>query len=374
MSIPTAYQRPGRDGWFAMVTSQGRRKTLHGATRKDVERLVRDALNARDRGQLVMGPRQPFGRFLDRWMSDVVAPRVRATTLKSYASLIEHHVKPSIGRVTLEQLLPAHVEQLMRDARGAGLSPRTVQYIRGVVRSALKAALRQGLVSRNVAELVDGPMVERHEFAPFSPAQARQLLAAAQGDRLAALYTVAVSLGLRKGEAIGLRWCDVDLDGGQIHVRHQLLREPGGGVTLIPLKTSRSRRTLALPAVVAEDLRAHRQRQREDRLEIGPRWKGPEPHSPGAYVFSTTIGTPLDPRGVVRQYKALLAKAGLPDRRFHDLRHSCASLLLARGVSLRSIQEVLGHSSYTLTANTYAHVLPELQRDVAARMDDILTG
>jgi len=253
------------------------------------------------------------------------------------------------------------------------MAPKTVQYARGVLRTALNQALRWGLVSRNVADLVDGPKVERHEIQPFSPEEARTFLAAVRGDRLEALYSVALTMGLRQGEALGLRWEDVDLDTGTMHVRHQLQRIDGK-LTLVPLKTARSRRTLALPDSITFGLREHRLRQLEDAVKAGKRWKGPKPNEDGAHVYTTAIGTPLEARNVVRAYTAIVKRAGLPHRRFHDLRHSCATLLLVQGVSPRVVMEILGHSQISLTMNTYSHVVPELGREAARRMDALLGG
>ncbi|MGH7876579.1 MAG: site-specific integrase [Candidatus Dormibacteraceae bacterium] len=241
----------------------------------------------------------------------------------------------------------------------------------GVLRTALGQAQRWGLVARNVAELVDGPRVERHEIRPFDPAEARAFLAAVATDRLSALYSVAFTMGLRQGEALGLRWMDVDLETGTLHVRHQLQRIDGN-LQLVPLKTTRSRRTLALPESITTGLRAHRLSQLKERLLAGKTWKGLEPSDGACHVFATPIGTPLDARNVVRQFKELLRLAGLREIRFHDFRHSCATLLLAQGVSARVVMETLGHSQIALTLNTYTAVVPELGREAARRMDALL--
>lgn len=245
----------------------------------------------------------------------------------------------------------------------SGLSARTVQYIHATLRRALGQALKWDLVARNVATLVDPPRVVRPEVQPLTPEAAKALLEAARGDRLSALYTVALALGLRQGELLGLRWADVDLDNGFLHVRRALQRIDGK-LQLVEPKTAKSRRTIAMPAFVVAALREHRLRQGLERMFVGEGWQ-----DAFGLVFTTAIGTPLDEGNVRRQFKRLLAKAGLPDMRFHDLRHSCASLLLAQGLSLRAIMEVLGHSQIALTANTYTHILPQMQREAADAMD-----
>lgn len=239
-----------------------------------------------------------------------------------------------------------------------------MQYTRAVLRKALNQALRWGLVTKNAATLADPPKAEPREIRPLDPDEARRFLDAARGDRLEALYSVALSLGLRMGEILGLRWEDVDLDARTLTVRKQLQRLDGKP-QLVDLKTRQSRRTLALPAGLAGALREHRKRQLEARLLAGERWRGED----WGLVFTSTIGTPLDPRNLTDRYKALLARAGLPALRFHDLRHSCASLLIAQGIPAKIVMETLGHSQISLTLNTYAHVFPEVQRQAAEAMD-----
>ncbi len=234
-------------------------------------------------------------------------------------------------------------------------------------RQALGQAERWGLVTRNVARLAEPPRVPRRDVRPLTPDQARIFLDAIRGERLEALYIVALGVGLRQGQILGLGWEDVDLEGSVLTVRHALQRVDGRLVLVEP-KSATSRRVVALPAFVREALRAHRTRQLHDRLLAGSRWHD----DPRALVFTTTVGTPLDGIAVTRRFQAHLAGAGLRRQRFHDLRHACASLLLAQGVSPRVVMETLGHSQISLTLNTYSHVIPALGRAAAERMDEAL--
>ncbi len=193
------------------------------------------------------------------------------------------------------------------------------------------------------------------------------MLHAAKGERLEARFTVALTLGLRQGETLGLRWQDVDLEAGDLRVRVALQRVKGK-LQLVEPKTPGSRRALPVPPSVVLALREHRRNQLEERLAVGPLWQD------SGLVFTTTIGTPPDATNVVRHCRAILDRAGLPRMRYHDLRHACASLLLAQGVKLRTIMEILGHSQLSTTAEVYAHVLPALQGDAANRMEALLTG
>jgi integrase len=357
---------PYHGRWAAAVSLPGgRRKYMYGRTREEVRRLLAEALAARERGTLADARGLTVGVFLDNWLNEVVKPSVRPWTFKGYEVHVRLHIKPAIGRIALERLQPTDVQSLINAKTKDGLSPKSVRYVLGTLRTALNQALRWGYISRNPAALVDGPRVERYDFQPFSVEEARRLLATAKGDRLQALYSVALTLGLRQGEALGLRWQDIDFSAGTLTVRKQLQRVDGQ-FQLVEPKTARSRRTLALPDVAVLELEDHRDRQRGERAAALDKWKDLD------LVFTRPDGGPLDGTVVTHQFHRLLERAGLPQRRFHDLRHSCATLLLAQGASPRVVMEVLGHSQIALTMNTYTHVLPELKRDAARRMDEAI--
>ena len=365
------YQRESDGRWVAVlnlgydVTGKRRRKYLYAGTFAEASRELTRAKRDQDRGMPVPTERQTVAQFLDRWLTDVVVGSVRPRTLRSYQDAVRLHLNPALGRHRIEKLTPDHVQAMLRQKSDAGLSPKTVQNIRGILRRALGQAESWGLVGRNVAKLTVAPRGEKHEIEPFTVEESKKLLETVKGDRLEALYSVAVSLGLRQGEAFALRWADLDLERQELRVRHTLQRA-GGQAVLAEPKTRKSRRTIPLPVSIARALRSHRTRQLEERLLAGDRWQ------PWDLVFCTTIGTPLDSRNVTRQYHAHLEAAKIPRRRFHDLRHTAATLLLAQGVDIRTIMETLGHSQISLTMNTYAHVMPQLKRDAADRMEDIL--
>lgn len=358
----TLYQRKGRPGWYASVSMNGRRKIYHAATKSEADQLLAGAKVAREKGELVMAKSQTLEAYLAAWLDQVVKPKRRPGTYRGYEQLVRVHLVPGLGRVRVDRLTPAQVQSFINaKLEDPDLSPRTVQYMFAVLRAALGRAVKWELVARNVAELVDGPTVERKEVKPITREDAAKLLAAARGDRLEALYSVALALGLRQGEALGLQWADVDLEGGVLHVRQQLLRTKGK-LVLAPVKTAKSRRDIVMPASIVTALREHRQRSvSAGKAAIG-------------FVFSATNGMPLDARNVVRSFKALLKKAKLSDRRFHDLRHGAASLMLAQGISPKVLQSILGHSQIQVTMDVYAHVMPELHRDAAERMDAIFAG
>ncbi|MCY4506501.1 MAG: site-specific integrase [Acidobacteria bacterium] len=342
-----------------------RRKALYGRTKREVQEKLREALHRKEHGLPAVPEQETVGVFLRRWL-EVKQSRVRRRTNQRYAHVVRAHLLPSLARIRLSKLTPQDVAACLRHVEAEG-SAFMARGAREVLRAALNQALRWELVSRNVAALTDAPRHRTRQIEPLTPDQANTLLDAVAGHRLEALITVAVGLGLRQGEALGLRWQeDIDLDGGVLAVR-QTLERAGTNPIFGEPKTTRSRRTITIPAVVGAALRRHRTRQLEERLAAGGRWRE------SGLVFTTSIGTPLDKGRVHKEFKKILRSAELPDIRYHDLRHTAATLLLAQGVDPRTIMETLGHSQIGLTLNTYAHVMPALQRAAAAKMDAVLT-
>ncbi|MCB9175986.1 MAG: site-specific integrase [Caldilineae bacterium] len=351
--------------WEARVTIGGRQRSIYAKTRAEVARKMRQAIQQVESGIPLADERTTVAQFLNTWLETVVESSVRPSTFRSYEMHVRIHLSPALGKKRLAKLAPHHVQEMMNAKLAEGLSPQTVRHIRATLRRALGHALKWGLVSRNVATLVDPPKVPRRKVEPLTEEGAAAILDAVSGHRLEALYTVAMAIGLRQGEALGLRWQDVDLDGGKLRVVHALQRIDGE-LQLVEPKSAQARRTIILPEIAIAALKRHRALQNRERLAAGGDWVD------GDFVFTTTVGTPLDGPNVTRTFQRLLKNAGLPPHRFHDLRHDCATLLLAQGVPLRVVKEILGHSQISLTADTYAHVVPALQQDAAARMDEAL--
>lgn len=344
------------------------RKVIYGKTRKEVQGKMLQVLRGQEEQTLARAPeRLTVGAFLARWLDTGASQRVRPTTLESYREIIRLHVEPHIGRVKLAKLTPEDVRAMLKALEDTGASPRRRSYARAVLRIALNHAIRDGLVIRNVAALTDAPRVEHAEVRPLSPEQVRAFLDSIRGDRLEALFVLAVATGLRRSELVGLAWEHVDLERASLRVVRGIQRV-GGKLVVLPPKTERSKRTLSLPRIAVEALRAHRSRQREDRLLAGPRWQE------NGLVFPSTIGTPMDGTNVNHRFHTLLKRAGLPPQRFHDLRHGAASLLLAQGVSMRAVMEQLGHSQMGTTSDLYSHIMPAALQENADQMDAILSG
>lgn len=361
--------------WCASVdlghtNGRRRRRAFYGKTRQEVVNKLHAAQRQLADGLPLPGQRQTVGGFLEVWLRDSAARKVRPRTLERYRQIVQLYLIPRLGRIRLAKLAPADVERAMNEALTLGASPRSAAHMRAVLRTALNVAMKWGSLGRNVASLAGPPRVPEREIRPLSRADARAILGAVRGDRLEALFTVALALGLRQGEALGLRWQDVNLDGGTITVQRSLQRVGGEWLFLEP-KTIRSRRTVPLPGPVTAAVREHRARQLQERLRLGPAWQG---ETWGDLVFTDEAGGPLSGFHVRRRFNALLAVAGLPPMRYHDLRHGAASLMAAQGVPVRVAMELLGHSQVSTTMNVYAHVAPELGRDAADRMGEALWG
>ncbi len=230
----------------------------------------------------------------------------------------------------------------------------------------LSEAIREELVERNVAAVVRPPSVERAEVRPWSTEEASRFLTVSGDHRLHTLFAVGVALGLRKGELLALRWEDVDLDGGVLHVRQNVQRLPEVGLVFGPPKSDKSRRIIPLPAVLGEGApNAPRPNQAAEALALGPAWVD------SGLVFTSTVGTVIEPRNLNRLFDQLITKAGVRRIRFHDLRHTCASLLLAQNVPARVVMEILGHSQLAMTTDLYSHVMPTALREAADAMDRV---
>lgn len=355
-------------GQYVVYTAEGRkRRTVYGKTRKEVAAKLAKAISNREDGLVFDAKNLTVGDYLDLWLRDSVQDTVRLTTYQGYERVVRLHIKPALGRIKLDNLTPVHVRSLYRERLEAGLAPRMVQLVHTILHKALKQAVNDDLIPRNVTEAVKAPRPVNKEMKPLSPDQARTLLEAARGERLEALYALAVTTGMRQGEILGLKWEDLDLEAGTLQVRRTLSTAMGGGVRFGPPKTARSRRSIRVPKLALTALRRHRKAQLEQRMKLSGIW---EDHD---LVFTTGVGTPLSRADLItRSFKPLLRRASLPDIRFHDLRHTCATLLLSRGVHAKLVQELLGHSTIAVTLDTYSHVLPGMDDGLADTMDEAL--
>jgi integrase len=304
--------------------------------------------------------------WLDDWTAKAPpASDRKQATVDLYATIARKHLVPALGSRPLDRIRPSDVEALIVTKRATGLAPSTVRTIYTVLRGALDVAVRDGLLRRNPAAAVKRPTVDRTDAAYLTIEHAQLLLEVMRGDRLEPLFRLMLATGLRRGEALGLHWRDVDLDAGMLRVRWTLTRT-SQGLQLGEPKTDRSRRTVPLPRSAVETLKTHRARQEDERRTAADTWRE------HGLVFTTEIGTPLEPRNVLRRFEVLAERAGLKGVHLHTLRHSAASFLLAAGTHTKVVQEHLGHSSYAITADIYSHVGPTLKREAADRLDQAL--
>ena len=350
------------------ATEDGRpvRRSIFGATDKDVARQLRAALTARDDGKPAPHGTETVGTFLATWLEGA-RPTIRPGTWHRYEQITRLYLVPAIGRVRLVTLGPHHVAKLYRDLLDGGMSPATVHYVHRTLRRALGQAERWRLVTSNAAALVTPPRPEPVEMHTLTVEQVRRLLEIAP-DRDRPLYLLAISTGMRLGELLALRWADVDLDRGSLRVVATLRREPGKAAAISAPKTSHSRRRVELSASVVAALSAHKVATIEERWRAGQLW---EDHD---LVFPNVLGRPRGHSNIVRAFHPLLEGAGLPRIRFHDLRHTAATLMLGRGVHAKLVSEMLGHASIGITLDIYSHALPSMHRQAAEVMEDLLSG
>lgn len=363
------YQRT--DGrWVASVYLQTSTRTwersyLYGKTRGEVEQKLAQLREKIESGVPIAPTKLTLGTYLSEWVEHVAARRVRRSTLYNYRLYIQRHLIPGLGAKRLDKLTARDVRLFLDRLRDSGVGARTAQYTHATLRAALEDAVRDELIARNVARLVRVARPQARERQPLTAAQARTFLKSAQGDRHYALFVVLIVLGMRRSEALGLRWDDIDLHTAALQIRHTLHRQDNS-LVLLPPKTQRSRRTIPLPAFVADALAEHHCRQEKEKAASTRDW-----HETG-HVFTTGIGTPIDPRNCSRMFAAQCRRAGVPVVPLHALRHTCVSLLLLMGAPPRVVMEIVGHSALEMTMNVYGHVDLDSRRDALDRLANLL--
>lgn len=358
----TAYRRAERGDWAAQIfvtesgTNKRVRRTIYAKTREELEEKRSALLAAVARNDPIPPAKLTVGVYLAEWLEHVAMPRVRPTTWRSYRRCVEDYLIPGLGTRRLGQLSAREVrmflDQLLREGKGA----RTVQYVHATLRVALGDAMREELIPKNVAKLVRAPKPAEREHEPLSVEEVRQLFRTHRESPLLPMLAVFALLGLRRSEVLGLKWEDVDLEDGVLRVRRSVQRVEKGLVEM-PTKTARSRRSLPLPGIVVELLRRQADQQAKWRVDAGGAY------AELGYVFTTPIGTPMDPRNCTRVVQKACVAAGLRKVRLHDFRHGCVSVLLELGVPPRTVMEIVGHSALEMTMNVYGHVNLSAKRE-----------
>ncbi|MCL6516588.1 site-specific integrase [Alicyclobacillus sp.] len=365
----------GKNTWLVRVymgtDASGKRryhnKTVHG-TKKDAERYLTGILRDRDLGLAIEDSRLTLQQYMEKWLVEVAKQRVSERVFTDYCKTISRHVYPAIGDKRLSQLKPLDIQMLINDMSQRGII-RTTRYTHMILNQALKQAVKWGMIPRNPAEMVNLPKERRNEMRVMSKDEAKRFLDAAMHDQYYALFALLITSGLRPAEAYGLKWDDVDLRAGKIRIQRSLERRDRVWYLKEP-KTPQSRRTVPLPHDVVDALKQYRLEQEQRKLKAGENY-----HEYG-FVFTSENGEPIHHHNLVkRHFKPILRAAGLPeDIRLYDLRHTCATLLLLAGENPKIVSERLGHSSVTMTLDRYSHVLPDMQKSAADKLQNMLFG
>jgi integrase len=367
----SVYRRPDRKGkqWVAqIILGNGRTRQRYFTSQLEAEQTLNEMLYEQRRGMLATGPNQTLKQLLEHWLEHVQKHAVRVNHYINTRTIIRKHILPVLGQLQLRQLNEQHVQALYAQKLAEGKSAKTIHHMHGVLHKALSQAVMWRLDSRNICDGVSLPRLGRYEYHTLTAEQAQKLLEVARGHRFEMLLTLAITTGMRQGELLALHWQDIDFGHGRLQVRRSVSRVRGQGYKELEPKTPASRRMLALPQFVLEMLNQHRAYQDELRQKAGGEWQEHD------LVFCNQYGSFLRPDRVRKQFQQLLVTAGLPYMRFHDLRHSAATILMKLGVPPKVVQEILGHSNITITLGIYSHVLPGMQDEAMGKWDHLLGG
>ncbi len=362
------------DTWlvrFEKRYSDGKRKsfckTIKG-TKKDAQKVLNEILRNADLGMLGDSQKQTLNQHLDFWLETIAKPRLQYRTFADYGDMLQRYVRESLGNIKLADLKAAHIQKLYGEMQEKGLSPRIVRYTHAILSSSLKKAVELDILPRNVAKFVQLPKQTRKEMDVLSKDETVHFLQSLDGERFATLFSFALATGMRIQEYLGLQWKDIDFERNTATVQRAIVwHRSGGGWHFSQPKTSKSRRTIPLPLSTVNELRRHRRQQLEERLKIGTAWKDFD------LVFPSEIGTALNPPNLTRAFKKILEKAKLRTSiRLYDLRHTTATLLLQAGINPKVVSERLGHATIVLTLDVYSHVLPNMQQDATAQLEEMI--
>lgn len=344
-------------------------KTIHG-TKKDAEQYRNKAIREKDLGTFIEPSPTTVDDYMKKWLETAARPRLRDNTYREYEGLLCRYVSPTLGGKRLSDVRPLDIQSLYTTMTEKNLSARTVRFTHSVLSSAFKQAVRWRMLLQNPCESVELPRKVSQEMQSLTPIEAARFLAEAASDRWAALFVLALATGLRPSEYFGLKWSDVDLEQGLVTVQRSLIWRSykSGDWYFGEPKTPRSRRRIPLPDSVVRALIQHKRRQAEERLKEGAAYKNLD------LIFATCEGQPLIRLNVIQKhFKPILERAKLPATlRLYDLRHTCATLLLAANENPKVVSERLGHSSITLTMDVYSHVLPDMQQGASDKLEKIL--
>ena len=340
--------------------------------KKEAEKYLTKISHEKNTNTFADSGKMTVAEHMETWLETVVKNRVKEKTYLDYKNRVKLYITPAIGKVKLSKLEPRRIQILYSDMIEEGLSSRSVRYVHTLIRNSLQQAVKWGYLYRNPADMVTDelPKRERKEMKVLTSEQVKVFMEASVYSIMKPLFSLLITSGMRPSEALGLKWTDVDYKNNRVTVNRTLTRFTKGGWKLEEPKTSKSRRTIPLPSSTMADLKEHGIKQAEEILKAKE-----GKYNKQDFVFAANNGEPLKLNNVLnRHFKPLLEQAGLPDMRLYDLRHTCATLLLSAGENPKVVSERLGHSTITLTLDTYSHVLPDMQQGASDKLEHLLFG
>lgn len=350
----------------ASAIYEGKRITKYGKNKTEARQKLDTYLDDLKAGRVVVGPKQTVEQYLTHWLEDSRRLRIRLSTLRKYRMMLRVHLIPALGPMQLNELSREHVQALYARLYDGGLASKSIKLVHCVLSSALRDAVKNGLLARNVCEFVTLPKGKRYVGRALTPDECQRLIAVAQGHKLWFLILMAITTGARRGELTGLKWSDIDESARLVHIRRTIVYLPKHGFVEHEPKTAQGLRSVTLSQLVLDGIREQRAYIERIRRESGSTWIERDlvfPNKRGGYLYESALH---------QQFKSLLREAGLPDMHFHDLRHSAATLMLAAGVNAKVVQEMLGHSDISITLGMYGHVMPNMQKEAVNKLDNLL--
>lgn len=355
-----------KDGRFqAQAMYEGRRVTKYGKTAKEAYKNLQDTLDGLRQGKITLSPKQTVGQYLTYWLENVHRLKIEPQTLQVDRSIFRVHLIPEFGHLRLDQVSREQIQVFCAEMFDDGLAPGYIKRIYALLSSALQEAVENGVLARNPCHRVTLPHAEKYQARFLTLEESRRLVAAAKGHRLWLFLLMMLTTGARRGEVTGLCWSDINVEKGEMRISRTVVRVNGVGLVASDPKTLKSTRTVRLSQPVLEGLGEQKKYIQELRARAGARWKGRD------LVFPNKYGDYMDRIAIRRQFQRILSEAGLSYMRFHDLRHSAATLLLASGVHIKVVQEMLGHADVRTTLGMYGHVLPSMQQTAIDKLNDM---
>jgi integrase len=391
--IPSIRQRKDRNGkkldvWEALITlgrdpgtGKVKRLPVYGKTQQECRDKLIETLQSIKNQTFVEPHKITVESWLDTWLKEYKKDNIRPTTYSSYENIIRVHIKPNLGKAFIKELRPEQVQRFYNERKASGLSPRTIRNIHVVLHEALEQAMRNNLVIRNVSEATTLPKQEKKEMRVLTVKEQNRFIEVLSTDKMGIIFKLDLASGMRRGELLGLNWKDVDLNEGVIRVTRSLSRtkvnfdeeskENKTAIMFQKPKTKKGERSIPLFSSIVSDLKAHKASEKDKFKDLGWDDIKIKQHFKDGLVFTNELGGHIEPRNLTRKFYGFIKAAGIPSANLHSLRHSYATRLLEMGVSPKVVQEILGHSTITLTLDTYSHVMPELKRDAADKLSSL---